>query len=153
MLAKIARVHAQPAYAASTHGQANKWVYLAHMTETCGAHFSKLEAVIRSKLIPSVCNRDLSNIKRNLVSLPARLEGQRMHNPVEVARLLHKGLSVPHNLWWMFYCTGTSMTLTFSNPCFRTRWGTNKRRSGESGRIGTREHAGESKVAAGKVAH
>ena len=38
-LAKIARVDPQSAYAAYTHGQSNKWVYLARVVEDCHEHF------------------------------------------------------------------------------------------------------------------
>ena len=51
-LASISRVHPHPAYTAYTHGQANKWVYQARVSEKSADNFEKLESEIRTKLLP-----------------------------------------------------------------------------------------------------
>ena len=87
-LANIARVHPHPAYTAYTHGQANKWVYQARVSEDCSDHFQKLESVIRTKLLPAVCNRAPSDVERELIGLPTRLGGLEVHNPAQIAKSL-----------------------------------------------------------------
>ena len=89
-LANISRDHPHPAYTAYTHGQANKWVYQARVSENCGDHFEKLESEIRTKLLPTVCNRTPSDDERELVGLPTRLGGLGINNPTEVATTLHQ---------------------------------------------------------------
>ena len=89
-LANISRVHPHPAYTAYTNGQANKWVYQARVSENCGDHFEKLESEIRTKLLPTVCNRTPSDDERELVGLPTRLGGLGINNPTEIATTLHQ---------------------------------------------------------------
>ena len=74
-LAKIARVDQQSAYAAYTHGQSNKWVYLARVVEDCHEHFGTVESALRDKLLPAICGHQASDIERDLFSLPCRFCG------------------------------------------------------------------------------
>ena len=90
-LAGIARVHPHPAYKAYTHGQANKWVYQARVSDDCADHFRKLESTLRTKLLPAVCNRTPSNIERELMGLPTRLGRLGVHDPAEMAKTHHQG--------------------------------------------------------------
>ena len=89
-LAKIARVHPHPAYAAYTHGQANKWVYLSRVAKDPTGNFMKLEEVVRNRLIPSICDQQPSDVLREVFALPTRLGGLAMDNPADVAATLHE---------------------------------------------------------------
>ena len=45
---------------------------------------------IRTKLLPTLCNRTPSDDERELVGLPTRLGGLGIHNPTEIATTLHQ---------------------------------------------------------------
>ena len=89
-LAKIASVHPHPAYAAYTHGLANKWTYLARVNGTCQEHYSKLEKAVRTKLLSAICGRHVGDGERDLLSLPTRLGGLGITNPMVDAPQAHK---------------------------------------------------------------
>ena len=89
-LAKIARVDPQSAYAAYTHGQSNKWVYLARVVEDCHEHFGTLESALRDKLLPAICGHQASDIERDLFSLPCRFGGLGLYKPPAVAAEIYQ---------------------------------------------------------------
>ena len=83
-------MHPHPAYAAYTHGLANKWTYLARVNGTCQEHYSKLEKAVRTKLLSAICGRHVGDGERDLLSLPTRLGGLGITNPMVDAPQAHK---------------------------------------------------------------
>ena len=82
LLATIAQVQPQAAYAAFTHGLTSKWLYLSRTMKDISSSFQPLEQIIRTKLIPALTGKLPPNdIKRNLLSYPARLGSVALANP------------------------------------------------------------------------
>ena len=83
-LSLIAVTQPHAAYTAFTHGLANKWIHLSRTTPNLIYHFTALEEIIREKLIPALTGRDPPDDQlRELLSLPCRLGGIGLHNPMK----------------------------------------------------------------------
>ena len=81
-LAIIAKSHPQAAYAAFTHGLTSKWTYLMRTVSVAQQCLQPLEDAIRQQLLPALTGKtDISDIERELISLPARLGGLSIPNP------------------------------------------------------------------------
>ena len=81
-LVSIATTHPQEAYAALTHGLTGKWVYLMRTIPEIADMLKPLEDAIRLKLIPAITGKlGVSDLMRNLFTLPARLGGLNIPNP------------------------------------------------------------------------
>ena len=76
--------------AAYTHGQSNKWVYLAGVVEDCHEHFGTLESALRDKLLPAICGHQASDIKRDLFSLLCRFGWLGLYRPPAVAAEIYQ---------------------------------------------------------------
>jgi len=74
VLSSIAETQFHAAYAAATHGQAGKWIYLARTTPNIETSLIALEGVIQGKLLPALTGRAPPNAEeRDFLALPARL--------------------------------------------------------------------------------
>ena len=83
-LATIASSQPHAAYAAFTHGLMGKWTYLARTVPGTSYLFKPLEETIRHWFIPALTGRSaISDIERNLLSLPTHLSGLGIMNPSE----------------------------------------------------------------------
>ena len=83
-LATIASSQPHAAYPAFTHGLMGKWTYLARTVPGTSDLFKPLEETIRHRFIPALTGRSaISDIERNLLSLPTRLGGLGIMNPSE----------------------------------------------------------------------
>ena len=85
-LAKFAKTQPHAAFAAFTHGLSSEWTYMSRSVPSLEDHLQPLEDVICRDLLPSLTGRAVSDLERNLLSLPARLGGMAMGNPVQEAR-------------------------------------------------------------------
>ena len=82
LLSSIAETNPQAAYAAFTHGLANKWTYLSRTMENIGPLLQPLDDIIRTKFIAAICGRPAPNDElRDLLALPCRLGGLGISNP------------------------------------------------------------------------
>ena len=89
-LARFAQSQPHAAFAAMTHGQANKWIYLARVNAECSRHFGPLEEKIRLKLLPALCGRSVNDTDREIFCLPLRLGGLGIENPVADALTIYQ---------------------------------------------------------------
>jgi len=75
-LSVVVKTHPQAAYAAFTHGQSSKWIFLMRTIQDIGALFQPLEDAIRQFFLPAITGRQaLSDTERELFALPVRLGG------------------------------------------------------------------------------
>ena len=82
-LSEIAITQPHAAYAAFTRGLANKWNYLFRTTSGIGEFLQPLEHILRTKFIPALTGRPPpTNSERDLFTLPPRLGGLGLKNPV-----------------------------------------------------------------------
>ena len=84
-LAEYASSEPQAAYAAFTFGLVHKWGYFQRTIPETSHLYHSLENVIREKLIPALTGHTCSDLERNLFSLPCRLGGLGIPNPVDTA--------------------------------------------------------------------
>ena len=80
-LSKIAVTQPHAAYAAFTHGLQARWSYVLRTIPDSRSIFESLEEVIRLKFIPSLLGREVSDLERKLLSLPARFAGMGIFDP------------------------------------------------------------------------
>ena len=86
-LCNIAISQPQAAYAAFTHGLVHKWNFLSRTIPNIGHLFQPLETIIRDELIPALTGKhSVSEEIRNLLTLPVRLGGLGIVNPVQQAQ-------------------------------------------------------------------
>ena len=85
-LSSVAATQPHAAHAAFTHGLSNKWTYLSRTISEIGNLLEPLELIIRMKLIPKLTGQSppCDNL-RHLLSLPARLGGIALTNPMSTA--------------------------------------------------------------------
>ena len=87
-LAATAKTQPHAAYSAFTHGLVSKWTYFARTIPDISDLLEPLEGVIRLHLIPALTGREcVSDIERDLFSLPIRLGGLGIIKPMETAAL------------------------------------------------------------------
>ena len=85
-LTAIARTHPHAAYTAFVHGAIGRWLYLMRTIEISSSIFQPLEDVIHHQFIPAITGQVSSSPEvRKLLSLPNRLGGLNIVNPVEIA--------------------------------------------------------------------
>ena len=78
------------AYAALTHGLSGKWTHLARTVPGTSDLLKPLEEVIRHWFIPALIGRSaISDVERELLSLPTRLGGLGIMNPSEATISQH----------------------------------------------------------------
>ena len=81
-LSKVAKEEPQNAYTAFTKGLCHRWTFLQRTIENVSEFFEPLEIAIRTKLIPALVGRDISDLDRRILALPLRHGGLGIQNPV-----------------------------------------------------------------------
>jgi hypothetical protein len=82
-LSDIASSEPHAVYAAYTHCLQSQWTFLCRtMPGTCEL-FQPLEDAIRQVLIPSLLRREINDLERDLLSLPARMGGMGISKPTD----------------------------------------------------------------------
>ena len=90
-LATIAKTEPQPAYAAFVHGVKHRWNYIMRTVPGVSELLQPLEDCIRDKLIPEwIKNIWLNATERDFLTLPTRLGGLGLINPVKRAEEEHQ---------------------------------------------------------------
>ena len=84
-LAEIAEDEPQLAYSAYTKALSMRWCFLQRTIPNCKEFFDPLEEAIRDKLIPAIVGRKVTDLERNIFSLPVRLGGLGIQNPCDTA--------------------------------------------------------------------
>ena len=99
LLADIAKDEPQLAYSAYTKALCMRWCFLQRTIPDTSSFFVPLELVIREILIPAIIGRNVSDIERKLISLPVRMGGLGIQNPVHTADIeFHNSSVVTRNL-------------------------------------------------------
>ena len=62
-----------------------RWVFLQRTVPNTKHYFLPLEDVIREKLIPAIIGRKVTDLEREMISLPVRMGGLGIQNPVSSA--------------------------------------------------------------------
>ena len=62
-----------------------RWCFLQRTVPDTKLFFTPIEEAIRTKLIPAIAGREISDIERRIFSLPVRLGGMGIQNPTETA--------------------------------------------------------------------
>ena len=84
LLSKIAKTQPHAAHAVLTHGLCSKWRYLSRVTPDICALIHPLEEIIRTRFAPNLTNQPpFNDNERDLLSLPARLGGIALTNPLK----------------------------------------------------------------------
>ena len=84
-LAEIAKEEPQAALSAFTKGLSHRWTFVQRTIANISHLFEPLEMAIRDMLIPALTGKQVSDIERELFSLPVRYGGLGLINPVESA--------------------------------------------------------------------
>ena len=84
-LAEIAKEEPQAALSAFNMGLSRRWSFIQRTVKDISHLFDPLEHTIRNQLIPAIVGRPVSNIERQIISLPYRYGGLGIQNPVETA--------------------------------------------------------------------
>ena len=84
-LSELARSQPQACYPAFTFGLRHRWTYFMRTLPDIGDLLEPLERAISELLIPSLTERNCSQVERGLVALPARKAGLGLTNPLEIA--------------------------------------------------------------------
>ena len=84
-LAEIAKEEPQIAYAACTKGLSHRWSYVQRTIGGISELFRPLEEAIRTVLLPSIFNRPVTDLERDMIALPLRHGGLGIQNPVLIA--------------------------------------------------------------------
>ena len=74
-LAGIAATQPHAAYAAFTHCLQGQWTFLSRAMSDISDMFKPLEDVIRADFLPALLRREVNDLERDMLSLPARLGG------------------------------------------------------------------------------
>ena len=84
-LALFAKDEPQAALSAFTTGLSKRWLFTQRTIENTSAFFEPLEASIREHLIPAIIGRQVSDVERQMISLPPRYGGLGITNPTVTA--------------------------------------------------------------------
>ena len=99
ILAGIAEDEPQLAYSSYTMAMCMRWCFVQRTIPNTKDHFVALEDTIRSKLIPAIVGRNVSDIERKIISLPVRYGGLGIQDPSETAeREFYNSTLVTQNL-------------------------------------------------------
>ena len=103
-LAKIAAEDPQAALSAYTKGICHRWTFIQRTIPNIKELFIPLEDSIRNTLIPAIIGRNVSNVERDIISLPVRFGGLGVANPVENAeREYQASVTVTESLVELIY--------------------------------------------------
>ena len=84
-VSKFAKDEPQLAYTAYTKALGMRWCFLQRTVPNVSNFFEPLEGAIRHYLIPAIIGRKVSDLERRLISLPVRLGGLGIQNPMLTA--------------------------------------------------------------------
>ena len=82
-LSVIASSEPHAVYAAYTHCLQSQWTFLCRTMPGVPTLFQPLEDVIRQVLIPSLLRREVNDLERDLLSMPARMGGMGITKPTD----------------------------------------------------------------------
>ena len=88
ILSEIAATEPHAAYAAFTHALQCQWTFLSRVMPDAHDLFQPLEDVIRRNFIKAITRKDVNDLDRKMLSLPARLGGLGICNPVDACQLV-----------------------------------------------------------------
>ena len=81
-LSEIAKTEPHAAYTAFTHGLKHKWTYVSRTIPEISELMEPLEEAIQKVFIPAITNRECTELERDLLSLPPKLGGLGIINPM-----------------------------------------------------------------------
>jgi hypothetical protein len=111
LLAMIGTEEPQLALSAYTKGVCHRWSYLQRTVGGIEDNFQLLEQAIRSKLIPAIVGREVSNNERDMIALPVRYGGLGLQNPCIIALREYKAsLSITEELRNLIYTQDSDIT-------------------------------------------
>ena len=84
-LSGIAKEEPQAALVSFNAGVSQRWKFLQRTVSDISQMLTPLEAAIRDEFIPAVCGRHVSDIEREILSLPCRHGGLGIVNPIETS--------------------------------------------------------------------
>ena len=84
----------QLAYSAYTKAVSMRWGFLQRTIPNTKDYFEPLERTIRDKLIPAIIGRPVSDLERNIFSLPVRHGGMGIQNPMLTADIEFRNSSI-----------------------------------------------------------
>ena len=82
-LAEIVKEEPQVALSAFYTGLSHRWTFLQRTVADIGPLFEPLEQTIRNELIPAIIDRNVSDMEREIISLPYRFGGLGIQIPPE----------------------------------------------------------------------
>jgi hypothetical protein len=82
-LADVATTQPHAAFAAFTHCLQGQWTFLSRTMPDCAELFEPLEQAIRGDFIRTLLKRDVNDLERDMLSLPARMGGMGIFKPTE----------------------------------------------------------------------
>ena len=88
-LSKIAKEEPQVAYSAYTKALCMRWGFLQRTIPNTKEFFAPLEETIREKFIPAIIGRRVTDAERKICSLPVRMGGLGIQNPMHTALKLN----------------------------------------------------------------
>ena len=98
-LSEIAKEEPQAALAAFNKALCRRWTFIQRTMFNISHLFAPLENTIRNKFIPAVIGRHISDIEREILSLPVRLGGLGIEDPtVSADREVKGSLKVTESL-------------------------------------------------------
>ena len=98
-LALIAKEEPQAAYSAYTKALSMRWCFVQRTIPDTKDYFIPLEEVIREELIPAIIGRTVTDIERKILSLPVRMGGMGIQNPVLTADIeFENSINITRNL-------------------------------------------------------
>ena len=84
-LARLAKDEPQAVYACYTKAVSHRWTYIQRTIPGISSLFGPLEEAIKEKLIPAIIGRHVNELEREIFSLPVRMGGLNLRNPMETA--------------------------------------------------------------------
>jgi hypothetical protein len=88
-LTEIAKSQPQAAFSALTKSLQCEWNYYQRVIPDCESFFQPLETALKEKFIPAVFDGEIGDHERKLFSLPARMGGIGVRDPVSTAAIAH----------------------------------------------------------------
>ena len=89
-LANIAVTEPHVAYYGYVTGLSKRWLYLLRTTSGISRLLTPLEDAIYNELLPCIVGRPISPIERSIFSLPTRMGGMGIANPVETSEFEYR---------------------------------------------------------------
>ena len=93
-LSKIAKEEPQVAYSAYTKALCMRWGFLQRTIPNTKEFFAPLEETIREKFIPAIIGRRVTDAERKICSLPVRMGGLGIQNPMHTAEIEFRNSSI-----------------------------------------------------------